>query len=77
VVACALLLGAPVQSKTLTIARLMEIAPTGTTNPAPYIYDSTMYAMAGLMAIAAVSHAMVKPVDPKYYEKLPEETPKA
>lgn len=37
------------QAKTLTIGKLMEIAPQGTMDPTPFIYDSTMYTMAGLM----------------------------
>jgi hypothetical protein len=27
----------------------MEIMPAGTMDPSPFIYDTTMYAMAGLM----------------------------
>lgn len=37
------------QAKALTIGKLMEIAPGGTMDPTPFIYDSTMYTMAGLM----------------------------
>lgn len=37
------------QTKALTIGKLMEIAPAGTVDPTPFIYDSTMYTMAGLM----------------------------
>lgn len=37
------------QAKALTIGKLMEIAPVGTVDPTPFIYDSTMYTMAGLM----------------------------
>lgn len=37
------------QAKALTIGKLMEIAPAGTVDPTPFIYDSTMYTMAGLM----------------------------
>lgn len=42
----------PLQAKALTIARLMEIAPGGTMDPTPFIYDSTMYTMAGMMVRA-------------------------
>ncbi len=58
-----------IDAKTLTINKLMSIVPEGITNPSPFIYDSTMYAMAGLMTVAAASHYMVKKVDPKHYEK--------
>lgn len=38
----------------MTIGKLMEIAPAGTMDPTPFIYDSTMYTMAGLMVRPAV-----------------------
>ena len=44
----------PTQAKALTIGKLMEIAPAGTMDPTPFIYDSTMYTMAGLMVRPAV-----------------------
>jgi len=103
------------QAKALTISKLIEIAPVGTMDPTPFIYDSTMYTMAGLMVregghriralfvctfstiysikelvtvrkvcsplptltsavssqgVAALGHSMVKPMDPKYFEKI-------
>lgn len=57
-----------IQSKTLTIGKLMEIAPAGTLDPSPFLYHSTMYTMAGLMGMAALSHNMVGKVDPKHFE---------
>lgn len=59
-----------IEAKTLNINKLMEILPAGVANPSPFIYDSTMYAMAGLMTVAAASHLMVKKVNPKYYERI-------
>lgn len=59
-----------IESNQLSISKLMDIMPAGTTDPAPFIYDSTMYSMAGLMAVAAVSHMLVKPVDPKFFEQV-------
>jgi MFS family permease len=56
-------------AKTLTLARLLECCPPGTTDPSPFLYDSTMYTMAGFMGVAAASHALVKPVDPKHFER--------
>ena len=61
-----------IDAKTLTINKLMSIVPEGITNPSPFIYDSTMYAMAGLMTVAAASHYMVKKVDAKHYERIEE-----
>ena len=66
--------GAPVEqleqlvaAKTVTIARLMEIAPAGTIDPTPSLYNTTMYAMAALLAIAFVSNLLIGPVDKKHH----------
>ena len=56
-----------VASNTVNIARLMEIAPPGTTDPTSSLYNSTMLLMAALLAIALVSNALMKPVDPKHH----------
>ena len=56
-----------VASNTVNIARLMEIAPSGTTDPTSSLYNSTMLLMAALLAIALVSNALMKPVDPKHH----------
>eukprot|EP00088_Acartia_fossae_P038604 TRINITY_DN40040_c0_g1_i6.p1 TRINITY_DN40040_c0_g1~~TRINITY_DN40040_c0_g1_i6.p1 ORF type:complete len:518 (+),score=109.22 TRINITY_DN40040_c0_g1_i6:75-1556(+) len=62
-----------VEAKTLTISKLMTIMPPGTMDPSPFLYNSTMYCMAGLVTTASVLHFMVKPVDPKFFEKPEEE----
>ena len=49
-------------AKTLTLNKLMLLAPPGTMDPAPHLYDTTMYSLGGLMAVAAASHYMVKPM---------------
>ncbi|CAM9602020.1 unnamed protein product, partial [Hapterophycus canaliculatus] len=59
-----------IDAKALTIGKMMEIAPAGTVDPSPYIYDTTLYTMAGLMGVAALAHSTVKPMDPKYFEKV-------
>jgi len=58
-----------VQAKTVTMSRLMEITPTGTIDPSPYIYNTTLYTMAGLVSAAAALHYMVKPVNSKYFDQ--------
>jgi MFS family permease len=58
-----------IEAKTLTIPKLMQLVPVGTPNPTPFLYDTTMYTMAGFMAVAAICHSVVKPIDPKYFEK--------
>jgi len=56
-----------VSQNSVTISRLMEIAPTGTTDPTSSIYNSTMILMAMLLGIALVANAMMKPVDAKHH----------
>ena len=60
-------LPALVQAKTVTIASLMDIAPAGTIDPTPNLYNSTMYLMALLLAIALVSNAFMRPVHPRHH----------
>ena len=56
-----------IEAKTVTIAKLMEIAPAGTVDPTSNLYNSTMYLMAVLLAVALVSNALMRPVDPKHH----------
>jgi MFS family permease len=60
-------LDALVAQQTVTIAKLMEIAPAGSVDPTPSLYNLTMYLMAALLAIALVSNAMMRPVDAKHH----------
>jgi MFS family permease len=53
--------------QTVTIAKLMEIAPPGTVDPTPSLYNLTMYMMAALLAIALIANALMRPVDAKHY----------
>ena len=62
-------LDALVAQNSVTIARLMEIAPPGTSDPTSVLYNSTMILMALLLAIALVSNALMKPVDPRHHIK--------
>ena len=62
-------LDALVAQNSVTIARLMEIAPPGTSDPTSGLYNSTMILMAMLLAIALVSNALMKPVDPRHHIK--------
>ena len=49
-----------------------QIAPTGTTDPTPMIYDSTMHTMSGVLVAALIFNAMMRPVHPKHYTTTPE-----
>lgn len=56
-----------VQQNSVTIARLMEIAPAGTADPTSSIYNSTMILMAVLLGVALISNALMKPVAAKHH----------
>jgi len=56
-----------VAAKTVTIARLMEIAPAGTVDPTPSLYNTTMYAMAALLVIALIANSLVRPVHQRHH----------
>ena len=56
-----------VAQNTVTISRLMEIAPPGTADPTSGLYNSTMILMAMLLAIALLSNALMRPVDAKHH----------
>jgi len=56
-----------VVQNSVTIARLMEIVPEGTTDPTSSLYNSTMVLMAALLGLALVSNALMKPVDSRHH----------
>ena len=55
-----------VAAKTVTLLRLMEIAPSGTVDPSATLYNSTMVAMAALLAVALVANLLIRPVAVKH-----------
>jgi MFS family permease len=59
-----------IAQQTVTIAKLMEIAPPGTVDPTPSLYNLTMYLMAALLAVALIANALMRPVDAKH--RMPE-----
>jgi hypothetical protein len=65
-------LDALVAQQTVTIAKLMEIAPAGTVDPTPGLYNLTMYLMAALLAVALVANALMTPVDAKHHMPEPQ-----
>ena len=56
-----------VSAKTVTIAKLMELAPAGTVDPTPSLYNTTMYLMAALLFVALIANALMRPVDRKHH----------
>lgn len=51
-----------VAAKTVTVAKLLEIAPAGTLDPTPTLYNTTMYCMAALLVVAFFANLFLKPV---------------
>ena len=56
-----------VAATTVTIAKLMEISPTGTLDPPSTLCNTTMYCMAALLVIAFFANLMVRPVGEKHH----------
>ena len=56
-----------IEAHTVTIGKLMEIAPPGTLDPTPGLYNQTMYLMAGLLFVALLANAFMRPVDPRHH----------
>ena len=56
-----------VAAKTVTLGKLMELAPAGTVDPTPSLYNTTMYLMAGLLFVALLANATMRPVDPRHH----------
>ncbi|WP_418595683.1 OFA family MFS transporter [Ponticoccus sp. (in: a-proteobacteria)] len=61
-----------VAAKTVTIARLMEIAPAGTIDPTPSLYNTTMYCMAALLVVAFFANLFMRPVKEHHHHDEPE-----
>jgi len=45
----------------------MDIAPAGTIDPTSGLYNTTMYAMAGLLVIGFFANLMIRPVNEKHH----------
>jgi MFS family permease len=56
-----------IKAKTVTVSNLMEIMPAGTIDPSSSLYDTTMYCMAALLAIAFVANYLIGPVHEKHH----------
>lgn len=54
-------------AKTVTIPKLMEIVPSGTVDPTPSLYNTTMYAMAFLLFIAFLSNLTIRKVNTRHH----------
>ena len=64
-----------VREKTVTVAKLMDIVPEGVPHPGASLYNSTMFLMVGLLLLALVANALMRPVSERHY--MPEEGERA
>jgi MFS family permease len=58
-----------IAAKTVTITKLMEIAPPGTIDPTSGLYNTTMYLMAIILLIALLANASMRAVNSKHHMK--------
>ena len=56
-----------VGTKTVTISKLMEIAPPGTVDPTSGVYNTAMYVMVALLLVAFFANYKLRPVDEKHH----------
>ena len=56
-----------VAERTVTISKLMEIAPANTVDPTSSLYNTTMYVMVVLLAVALLCNAAMRPVEAKHH----------
>lgn len=56
-----------IKERTVTLARLLEIAPAGTPDPSNTLYNTTMILMAGLLGVALICNLMMRPVHHKHH----------
>lgn len=65
------------EAKSVTIGRLLELVPAGTPDPTPSLYNTTMYAMAGLMSVALLANAAMRPLSESAYRMQEEKDARA
>lgn len=58
-----------IDSKAVTINRLLELAPVGTADPTPLAYDQTLLILCGFQAAALLAFAAIKPVPHHLHDK--------
>ena len=58
-----------ITTNTVTLPKLMNIMPEGTPDPTSTVYNSTMFLMAFLLAIALIANYLIKPVHERHHMK--------
>ena len=65
-----------IEAKSVSINALLAIAPEGTPNPTVHLYDSSMYALAGIIASGFVLNQMIGKADESHFTTEEEELAK-
>ena len=58
-----------IETKTVTISRLMELVPSGTADPTPFVYDKALYASAALQGMSFITNQFLRPVSASKHMK--------
>lgn len=56
-----------IAARTVTIGGLLPLCPAGTPDPTGSLYDTTMYIMASLLAVALIANLLVRPVSERHF----------
>jgi len=56
-----------IAAKTVDIGKLLELLPEGTSDPRATLYNTTMYLMAALLAVALVANWAIRPVADRHH----------
>ncbi|MYK27473.1 MAG: hypothetical protein F4048_02205, partial [Gammaproteobacteria bacterium] len=60
-----------VAANTVTVSKLLEIAPAGTPDPTPSIYNLTMYVMAALLVVALFANMRMRDMAERFVKRVP------
>ncbi|MYF11583.1 MAG: OFA family MFS transporter [Gammaproteobacteria bacterium] len=60
-----------VAANTVTVSKLLEIAPAGTPDPTPSIYNLTMYVMAALLVVAFFANMRMRDLAERFVMRVP------
>ena len=60
-----------VAANTVTVSKLLEIAPAGTPDPTPGIYNLTMVLMAALLVVAFFANMRMRDVAERFVTRVP------
>lgn len=56
-----------ISTNTVSIVQLMQIVPSGTVDPTPSLYNTTMYTMAALLVIGLLCNVLIRPVHSRHH----------